>query len=252
LLPIQSGVGNIANAVIDGTGNGSFTDINVWTEVLQDSFLPFIDSGKLKFASSTSVKLSPKNFKHFFANLDKYKQKIILRPQQISNAPEVIRRLGVVAMNTPVEIDIYGHANSTMVLGSKMVHGIGGSGDFLRNAKISILHTPSVRPTKTDPLGISTIVPMVSHVDHTEHDNDVFVTENGLADLRGLAPRERAKLIIEKCSHPAYKPLLKDYLETATKLCLANGMGHEPHMLSKVFKMYVNLQEKGTMRITSW
>lgn len=62
----------------------------------------------------------------------------------------MIRRLGVIAMNTPVEVDIYGHCNSTLVGGTKMVHGIGGSGDFLRNAYLSIMHTPSTRKTKTD------------------------------------------------------------------------------------------------------
>lgn len=69
---------------------------------------------------------------------------------------------------------------------ARMLNGLGGSADFLRNAKISIMHSPSVRPSKTDPLGITAIVPMCSHVDQTEHDLDVFVTEQGLADVRGM------------------------------------------------------------------
>ena len=111
-----------------------------------------------------------------------------------------------------------------------MLNGIGGSADFLRNAKLSIMHTPSARPSKSDPTGISCIVPFASHIDQTgayftsgafarvlttliddvEHDLDIIVTEQGLADLHGLSPRERALLIIERCAHPDYKAMLME------------------------------------------
>ena len=223
-----------------------------FTEVLQDTFLEFFDSEKLLFASATSIRFSPEGFERFYNNWSTYKDRLLLRSQQVSNSPEVIRRLGCIAMNTPVEFDMYGHANSTLVCGSGMLNGLGGSGDFLRNAKLSVMHSPSTRPSKKDPNGVSCVVPMVSHVDQTEHDLDVFVTEQGLADLRGLSPRERAQVIIDNCAYPEYKPLLQDYLDMATKKCLAAGRGHEPHMLDKVFKMHTNLLENGTMKIDSW
>jgi acetyl-CoA hydrolase len=155
-------------------------------------------------------------------------------------------------MNTPVEFDIYAHANSSNVNGSRIINGIGGSGDFMRNAYLSILHTPSTRPSKTDPTGISCVLPMVTHVDHTEHDLDILVTEQGLADLRGLAPRQRAQRIIDRCAHPNYRPILQDYFDRALKACIASGSAHEPHMLSKVFNMHINLEEKGTMKLENW
>lgn len=257
LLPLQSGVGNIANAVIGSLCSPqdpkhNFRRLNVWTEVLQDTMLDFFDSGRLEFASTTSLSFSPKGAQRFYDNFDKYAPKVILRPQQISNNPELIRRLGVIAMNTPLEIDIYAHANSTLVGGSKMIHGIGGSGDFLRNAYISILHAPSARPSKIDKTGISTIVPMCSHVDHTEHDIQIVVTEQGLADLRGVAPKQRAKLIIQKCAHPDFKAQLLDYYEMAEKHCLGKKAGHEPQMLNNCFKMHLNLEQNGTMKLKSW
>jgi len=252
LLPLQSGVGNIANAVVGGLVNGPFSDLTVYTEVLQDTMLDFFDSGKLQFASATSLSLSADGFQRLYNNWDEYTSKIVLRPQQLANNPEIIRRLGVIAMNTPIEFDIYAHANSTLVGGSRMINGIGGSGDFLRNAYLSIMHSPSVRPTKTDPTGISCVVPMVPHVDHTEHDLDVVVTEQGLADLRGLCPRDRAQLIIDRCAHPDYQPILQDYLDRASSECLANGRGHEPHMLDKVFRMQQNLANCGTMKVPDW
>jgi acetyl-CoA hydrolase len=252
LLPLQSGIGNIANAVIGGLAKSPFQNVTVFTEVLQDTFLEFFDSEKLKFASATSIRFSPEGFERFYQNWDQYKDRLLLRSQQVSNSPEVIRRLGCIAMNTPVEFDMYGHANSTLVCGSGMLNGLGGSGDFLRNAKLSVMHSPSSRPSKKDPNGVSCVVPMVSHVDQTEHDLDIFVTEQGLADLRGLSPRERAQVVIDKCAHPEYKPLLQDYFDMATKKCLAAGRGHEPQMLDKVFKMHTNLLENGTMKIDSW
>ncbi len=253
LLPLQSGVGSIANAVVGGLVKGDFYNLTVYTEVLQDTMLDLFDSGKLDGASACSLSLSENpGFPRFFDNWDKYFEKIVLRPLSVSNAPEPIRRLGCIAMNTPVEIDIYAHANSTLVGGTRMINGLGGSGDFLRNGYLKIMHTPSVRPTKTDPTGISCIVPHCSHIDHTEHDLDCVVTEQGLADLRGVAPKERARLIIEKCAHPDYKDQLLEYLDIATKSCLERGVGHEPQLWDRAFKMHLNLERNGTMKLKNW
>ncbi|KAF5096325.1 hypothetical protein D0Z03_001643 [Geotrichum reessii] len=252
LHPLQSGIGNIANAVVEGLADSHFTNLDVWTEVLQDSFLEFFESGKLRSATSTSVRLTPNGFKRFFNNWDEFSKKLILRSQVVSNHPELIRRLGVIAMNTPVEVDIYAHANSTNVNGSRMLHGIGGSGDFLRNAKLSIMHTPSARATKTDPYGLSCVVPFATHVDQTEHDLDIIVTEQGLADLRGLSPKDRARVVIDKCAHPVYKPILSEYLDRAEFYAAKKKSLHEPHILRDAFKLHTNLEDKGTMRIESW
>ncbi|SJM87273.1 Acetyl-CoA hydrolase [Zygosaccharomyces bailii] len=252
LHPLQSGIGNVANAIIDGLTDANFKHLNVWTEVLQDSFLDLFENGSLDYATSTSVRLTQPGFERLFNNWDKFKHKLCLRSQVVSNSPEVIRRLGCIAMNTPVEVDIYAHANSTNVNGSRMLNGLGGSADFLRNAKLSIMHTPSARPTKKDPTGISCIVPMCSHVDQTEHDLDIVVTDQGLADVRGLAPRERAHLIIEKCAHPDYKDLLKDYLERSEHYAKKHGCLHEPHMLKNAHKFHTSLMETGSMKVKAW
>jgi len=173
LLPLQSGIGNIANAVIGGLAGGgaNFKNLKVWTEVLQDSFLDLFDSGNLDFATATSIRFSPDGFKRFYDNWEQYHPKLLLRSQQVSNSPEIIRRLGVIGMNTPVEVDIYAHANSTCVMGSRMLNGLGGSADFLRSAKYSIMHTPSTRPSKTDPTGVSCIVPKVCHTNSKNSSN---------------------------------------------------------------------------------
>lgn len=240
LLPLQAGIGKVANAVLSGFSKGNFKNLTMYSEVLQDSTFELIDSGKMDFASASSITVSKACYEHLMQNFENYKDKIILRPQNISNAPEVIRRLGIIAINTAIEFDIYGNVNSTHISGSKMMNGIGGSGDFARNAYLSIFVTPSVSKENN---AISHILPMVSHVDHTEHDVDILVTENGLADLRGLAPRERAIQIIQNCVHPDYKEQLQGYYERA---CLRGG--HTPHLLEEAFSWHINYSNNGTMK----
>lgn len=241
LLPLQSGVGSVANAVISGLCDSPFENLSVYTEVIQDGMFDLIDAGKLTIASGTSLSPSPAALKRFHSNLDKYCPKIILRPLEIANSPEVARRLGVIAMNTAIEFDIYGHVNSTHTLGTKMMNGIGGSGDFARNGYLTFFFTNSTAKGGA----ISSVVPMCSHIDHTEHDTDVFVTERGVADVRGLSPKERARVIIKNTAHPDYQPLLLDYLERAEK---ATGFAHTPHLLKEAFSFHTRFMETGTMK----
>lgn len=168
--------------------------------------------------------------------MDFFAERIVLRPQEISNNPEIIRRLGVIALNVGLEFDIYGHANSTHVAGVNLMNGIGGSGDFERNAYLSIFMAPSIAKEGK----ISTIVPMCSHVDHSEHSVKVIITEQGIADLRGLSPIERAHTIIENCAHPLYRDYLHRYLESTSG-------GHIRHDLSCVFELHTSLLKTGSM-----
>ncbi len=240
LLPIQSGVGSVANAVLYGLCESEFKNLTCYTEVVQDSMLDLLRCGKAAVASATAVSPSPAGLKRFEEEIDFFKDKIILRPQEISNNPEVIRRLGVIAINTAMEADIYGNVNSTHLMGSKIMNGIGGSGDFARNAAISIFSTESIAKNGV----ISSIVPMVSHVDHTEHDVMVIVTEQGYADLRGLSPKERALKIINHCAHPDFRPMLLDYYHKALSL----EWKHTPHILSEAFSWHIRYMQTGNMK----
>ncbi len=240
LLPLQSGVGNIANAVMAGLNEGPFNNLTAYTEVLQDGMLEMLKSGKLAKASATAFSLSPEANQELADNIDFYRDRIVLRTQEISNHPEVIRRLGIIAMNGMIEADIYGNVNSTHVMGTRIMNGIGGSGDFARNGFLSVFMTPSTAKGGS----ISTIVPMVSHVDHTEHDVQIVVTEQGLADLRGLPPRQRALNIIEKCAHPDFRPRLRDYFERA---CNSGRGMHTPHLLEEALSWHHRFEETGQM-----
>jgi succinyl-CoA:acetate CoA-transferase len=240
-LPWQSGVGDVANAVLCGfVENDFFQTIDIYSEVLQDAVLDLIDLGKVRAASGSAMTLSHKARNRFFNELYRYKEKVVLRPVEISNAPEVVRRLGVIAINTAIEVDIYGQVNSTHVMGSQMMNGIGGSGDFIRNGALSFIVTPSTAKDGK----ISAIVPMVSHVDHSEHSVDVVVTEYGLVDTRPLTPRQVAEAVIKKCAHPDYRDLLWDYYQRAIR----TSGGHEPHILNEAFEFHERYMATGDMR----
>lgn len=241
-LPYQSGVGNVANAVLAAMARDSKQEpVSLFTEVIQEAVFELVRADKLIGASGTALTCSPEAWKFFGENAADFKKKFILRAQEVSNHPEVIRRLGVISMNTALECDIFGNVNSSHVNGSSIMNGIGGSADFARNCLLGFFMTPSTAKAGT----ISAIVPYVSHVDHTDHETNIFVTERGLADLRGLDPVSRAREIIGKCAHPDYRGQLNDFLNCG--IGSSNGK-HIPIALDRAFNMHLRFLSTGTMK----
>jgi len=241
-LPVQSGVGNIANAVLGAMG--SHPDIprfDIYTEVIQNAVIGLIRSGKVKFASGASLTVTSDVLQSIYKDLEDFRSKLLLRPQEISNHPEIIRRLGLITINTAIELDIFGNINSTHIMGKSMMNGIGGSGDFTRNGYLSIFTCPSCAKGGT----ISSIVPFASHLDHSEHSVSAVITERGIADLRGKSPQERAELIVSNCAHPDYQPILREYLSKV-------GHSHTPQTLRGAFAMHQQFLLTGDMRQVNW
>lgn len=226
-VALEFGVGSIGNALM-----GALSDVDVgdrdlvyFGEVIQDGLLDALDAGLLEAASGTSLALSAEGQARLFADIERYAEDVVLRPADVSNNAALIDRFGVVAVNAAVEVDLYGHVNSTHLRGSTLVGGLGGSNDFARNGLLSVFALPSTAAGGD----VSRIVPMATHVDHTEHDVDVVVTDRGVADLRGNAPRETAVALLE-VAHPEYEPDLQAYVERAGR-----GGGHIPHDLGTAF-----------------
>jgi acetyl-CoA hydrolase len=241
-LPIQSGVGDTANAVLKAMGeHPDIPRFEMYTEVIQDAVIALIKQDKVRFASGCSLTVSNPMLRDIYEHLEFYRSRLLLRPQEISNSPEIIRRLGILSINTAIEVDITGNVNSTHVLGRNIMNGIGGSGDFARNAFLSIFTCPSTAKGGK----ISTIVPQVTHLDSSEHSVQVIITEQGAADLRGKSPAERAKAIIENCAHPDYRSILRDYVALA-------GGAHCPQTLRAAFAMHLAFVETGDMRTAHW
>ena len=241
-LPIQSGVGATGNAVLAAMGkNPHIPSFQVYSEVVQDAAIDLIEKGQIKAASATAMTVTNEALQHVYYNINFFAKHLVIRQSEIANSPEIIRRLGCIAINTAIECDIYGNENSSHICASRLMNGIGGSCDYERNGYISIFTTPSTAKDGK----ISAIVPFCSHIDSTEHDVDVIVTEQGVADLRGKGPLHRAHEIIENCAHPDYKPLLREYLKIAEK-------GHTPHSLRAAFALHDTFERKGDMRLTDF
>ena len=236
-FPIQIGVGNVANAVFQAL----FSDPNVpvldmYSELLQDSTIDGLLLDKIRFASGGSLPTSQSSQDKFFKHFAELKNRVLLRPMEITNHPDIIRRLRVISINTALEFDLWGNVNSTHVCGRNVINGIGGAGDFARNAFLSIFATPSIAQEGK----ISAIVPLCSHIDQVEHDVDVVVTEQGIADLRDKSPLERAELIIENCAHPLFK-------EELSRCITHQYSAHIPLDMSLALSFHQRFLEKGSM-----
>ncbi len=245
LFPLQAGIGNVTNAVLAGLRDAPFGEMTAYTEVIQEGMLDLIDAGVITVASACAVTLGPERSQKFNDEVARYRDRVLLREQHISNHPEVVRRLGLLATNGMIEADIYGNVNSTHLMGSRIMNGIGGSGDFARNAYLACFVSASTAKGGA----ISSIVPMVSHVDHTEHDVHVIITEQGVADLRGLPPRRRSRLVIDRCAHPDFRAQLHDYVDRAEHACRAARTMQTPHLLHEALSWHERFQQTGTMRV---
>jgi hypothetical protein len=163
----------------------------------------------------------------------------VLRPQEISNHPEVIRRLGLITINTALECDIYGNVNSTHVGGTHMMNGIGGSGDFARNAHLSVFVTKAAPRT-----GRSRASCRWSRTWITPSTTPTSSSPSTAWPTCAAWPRERARQIIDNCADPLYRDMLRDYFRAlpprrphaaaaAGGLCLAPALRRAPARCSK-------------------
>ncbi|MFB6184225.1 MAG: acetyl-CoA hydrolase/transferase C-terminal domain-containing protein [Haloarculaceae archaeon] len=219
-LALQFGVGSVGNALMAGIEDADFGDrsLTYFGEVVQDGLLDLLDAGRLDAASATALALSERGQQRLFDDVERYAGDVLLRPAAVSNSPALVDRFGVIAVNSALAVDRTGHVNSTHLRGSHLVNGVGGSGDFTRNAAVSVIALPSTAGNGD----VSRIVPEVAHVDHTEHDVDVVITDHGIADLRGLSPRERADAVTPIAA-PSFRSELEAYDRTARE-----GGGHVP------------------------
>lgn len=238
--PLQTGFGNLATEIARELAKSEFKDLSFFCGGITEAILELIVLGKVEAISTGSIQMTPRAVKLLKEQPDLFRDKIVIRNTDITNRAETIGRMGIIALTSGIEMDIYGNVNSSHIAGAKVVNGIGGGANFAENAALSILLIPSESKNGA----ISTIVPMVSHQDICEHDIDIVITENGVADLRGKDDLQRANEIIENCAGPHYKELLKEYLIKAQQ----KVGGHHPQILEEAFSWHIRLQKTGTMQ----
>lgn len=238
LPPIQTGFGGIADSVATAFGRSRFRDLRFFCGGITEPVMELLAAGRASALSCGGLGMSER-VEQILSDVDDIEHRLVIRNGEITNGAEVVSRLGILALNTAIEIDVYGNVNSSHVTGSRVVNGIGGGAGFAQNAGLSVVLIPSTARGGA----ISSIVPMVSHQDIGEHDVDVVVTEHGAADLRGLDDGERADAIVARCTAAPYRDQLSDYLGRARREC----GGHHPQLPAQAFDWYRRLKETGSM-----
>jgi|OSPMetMinimDraft_2_1075162.scaffolds.fasta_scaffold00468_5 acyl-CoA hydrolase len=223
---LQPGAGPIASLMSRRISELE-VELGIWGEVASTSWLPTL-SENVRGISSAVLYTLPGERKYrevLYNEFEEFKKKVVIRPYEIANNPQVILRFNHVVIQQAIEVDLFGNANITHI-GDNLYGGVGGSGDHTRPSYLTIIALPSITSS-----GISRIVPITTHVSLPGHDVDIVITEQGWADLRLLSPTERAKEIIDKCSHPKHKDWLWDYYSSIIK-----QRGHSPINIEKAFK----------------
>ena len=238
LPPVQTGFGSLADSITTGFQDTHFQDIQFFCGGVGESAMTLLESGKALSLSTGGLGMNEK-VEGILSSFPHLEDSLVIRNGSVTNSSEVISRLGLIALNTGIEIDIYGNVNSSHITGTRVVNGIGGGANFAQNSALSVVLIPSLSKGGA----ISNIVPMVSHQDINEHDVDIIITEHGVADVRGVDDVERAKRIIELCASPEYKGALSFYLQRA----IQTTGGHHPQLPLEAFGWYQRLQETGSM-----
>jgi len=238
LPPIQTGFGGIASCITNGLQGAVFENLEFFCGGADESMIDLLFSGKAAAVSAGGIAAGKKAIRKM-REIPQCSERMVIRNGDIANSSEIISRLGVVSINTGIEVDIYGNVNCSHIAGSRVVNGIGGGADFAQNAGLSIIAVTSTGKNGT----ISNVVPMVSHQDICEHDVDILVTENGVADLRGLDDAERAQAVIQCCASRIYRDQLADHLKKAQRI----SGGHHPQLPTEAFDWYRQLKETGSM-----
>lgn len=135
-----------------------------------------------------------------------------LRGTEYTHDPMILGQIeNFVAVNSAVEVDLTGQINSE-VAGGRYVGAVGGIIDFLRAAGSVDRGVPIVALPSTA-RGQSRIVSRFSGpVSVPRADSCVIVTEQGIADLRGLTLKQRIGTMIS-IAHPDHR----DSLERAAR-----------------------------------
>lgn len=238
--PLQTGFGNLTNQIAVSLEKSRFSDLRFFCGGVSQAILELVPSGKVRSITTSSVQMTNRTRELLDQHADLFREKMIVRNGELTNSSELISRFAPISINTGIEIDIYGNVNSSHINGSRVMNGIGGGANFAENAGLSVIVLPAIAKNGA----ISTIVPMVSHVDITEHNVDVIITEHGIADLRGCDELERAHRIIDNCSDPEYRELLTEYLNEAVKY----NPGHHPVDLRNALSWHIRLLETGSMK----
>jgi acyl-CoA hydrolase len=190
---IQLGVGALPEAIIQALGGHE--NLGVHSGMISDGVLDLIEAGVVTNACKRAdrgltVTSTALGSQRLFNAIGK-REDVVLRPVSYTHAPATLATVGrLCSINTALEIDLLGQANSESIDG-RQLGAVGGQGDFLRAAAACggtpILALPAKRIVRRLSGPVST----------PRSDVDWVVTEHGARSLRGLTDDQREGTLIE-------------------------------------------------------
>ena len=215
---LQLGIGALPVSILQTLGDKK--DLGVHTGLLTEAFVPLVESGVVngskktidKGKMTTGIVAGSREFYQWCGNYSG----LSMRPVSYTHNAGVLAQIdNLVAINTTLEIDLFGQINSETIKG-KQIGGGGGLVDFLRGARSSRGGRSIIALQSTAKGGsISKIAPLLKTAPVTAIRNDVdyVVTEYGVARLSNLAVEKRAEALIA-IAHPDFREELATQWET--------------------------------------
>lgn len=216
---LQIGVGNVPDTVLGLLTNHKHLGIH--TELGSTGIMKLMQKGvidnSMKTINQGKVICTLMGGTKEFYNFVDHNKEFEMRYSHYVLDPRVIsQHKNMVALNSTIEIDLYGQANSEMI-GGKEFSGVGGQVDFLRGAMMSeggrsILCIPATAKKGTQSRIVSQLA-AGTVVTASRYDLMYVVTEYGIADLFGKTDAERAKELIKIAAPQFREQLEKDFYE---------------------------------------
>ncbi|MBI9050525.1 MAG: acetyl-CoA hydrolase/transferase family protein [Anaerolineaceae bacterium] len=212
---LQLGIGGIPNAITPFLMDRK--DLGIHTEMFTDGMVDLYNSGAITNRKKTlwngkmvgAFALGTQKLYDFVNN------NLCVEFQQgfVTNDPYVIgKNHRMISINTALQVDVFGQVCSQSI-GHRHFSGTGGQLDTHRGAQLSEHGRGIIALRSTAKKGeISTLVPTLSsgaEVTITSQDIDTIITEYGIADLKGLCIRDRAKALIS-IAHPDFREQMKE------------------------------------------
>lgn len=142
---------------------------------------------------------------HRFAHRNRHLQ---MRSTDYTHAAQVLAGQDrLVAINSAIEVDLSGQINAESA-GGNYIGALGGAVDFLRGARQSQGGLPIIALPSTAGRNSRIVTRLNGPVSTPRSDAGLIVTEYGVADLRGLSIRQRARRLIE-IAHPDFREQLE-------------------------------------------
>lgn len=215
---IQLGIGGIPNAICAELTHKK--DLGLHSEMVGDGVIDLIESGVIN-NSKKNIKPGKTVISFLFGTRRLFdfvdnNPNVLLEPIEFVNHPVTVAQIdNFVSVNSCVQVDLMGQVVSDSV-GYNQISGVGGQVDFVRGAAMSkggrsIIAMPSAAKGGT----ISKIVPVIDEgaaVTTSRNDVDYIITEYGIARLKGLSLKERAKALIN-IAHPNFRDELSEAYE---------------------------------------